>query len=115
SPWLPLAIALHVFIAVASALLGPMLFGVTTLVVPPRIRGFGVSMYSVSLLVGAIVIPVVLDVVQSSGYLAGALMALPFLGICAALFLSAAGTIGGDIRAMLAASTADAESRRAKQ
>ncbi|HZS14577.1 MAG TPA: MFS transporter [Candidatus Dormibacteraeota bacterium] len=115
SPWLPLAIALHVFIAVASALIGPMLFGVTTLVVPPRIRGFGVSLYSVSLLVGAVVIPAILGVAQSSGYLAGALLALPFLGLCSALFLSAAGTIGPDIRAMLAASMADAESRRARE
>jgi ABC-type branched-subunit amino acid transport system ATPase component/predicted MFS family arabinose efflux permease len=114
SPSLAIAVCLHLFVGISSAVVGPTLWGVTTLVVPPRVRGFGLSLYSLALLAGAPLFPIILGVADSAGYLTAALLILPFLLICAAILFSAGAGVGPDIRAMLAASVADAESRRAR-
>jgi ABC-type branched-subunit amino acid transport system ATPase component/predicted MFS family arabinose efflux permease len=114
SPSLPLAIVLQFFVQSANVMVGPALLAVTSLVVQPRIRGFGMSLSGLFLLIGAPLFPLILSIADSAGYLAAAMASLPVLVVFAWLMLSAAGAVGPDIRAMLAASLADAESRRAR-
>ena len=115
SPNLPLALVILPIPTFVSTLVLPGLNTMTAMVVPARMRGFGLTTLNVFQCLGLLLAPVVGAIANSAGLTAALLMQLP-LGLTAALIMGTGGKgVDADIRAALAASMADEEARRARE
>ncbi|MHB8449482.1 MAG: MFS transporter [Mycobacteriales bacterium] len=106
APTLLLFVVPQILVQVLSYALLPGLITVLSLVVPARIRGFGLQATTPFALVGALMIPIVVQFSDSSSPQSVFFLFIPFLLIGVLLYLGTAATVGPDIRAARAASLA---------
>jgi ABC-type branched-subunit amino acid transport system ATPase component/MFS family permease len=114
SPSLILSVAFTLPIAFASALIQPAFITLISLVVPPRIRGFGIQTTSWFNLIGILFFRPLVVLAEGYGMRKGLLVFVPFFIIGGIVIASAAGGVDRDIRAAMAASMADEEAVRAR-
>jgi ABC-type branched-subunit amino acid transport system ATPase component/dipeptide/tripeptide permease len=113
APWALLALVLSVAMQGLGGLMGPAQSTLPSLVVPPRVRTFGLSLIApwglpASLIAG----PVVYLIVGQYGIAAGMFVVLPLYLLGALMYWSGQPLIGHDIRAAQAAAIAESEARR---
>ena len=107
APNLVVFVAISVLAAVIPAVLGPIGFTVTSMVVPARYRGVGMQVFTPFALVGAMLGPVMLTVAGQINLQQAFLFFAPFMVISSLIYLASAGSVTGDIRAARAAALAE--------
>jgi branched-chain amino acid transport system ATP-binding protein len=113
APWLVLALPLSVLWQAMGGLLGPAQNTLPSLVVPPRIRSFGLSLMAVWSLPGTLIAgPLILLIGGQYGTLAGMLTVLPLYLFGAFMYWSGQPLIAHDMRAAQAAAIAERETKR---
>jgi branched-chain amino acid transport system ATP-binding protein len=116
APVLPVAVGFGWAQAFAGAVLAPAVASVVTLVIPPRARGFALSVGAVFIIPGALLVPAIVGPIGAAhGMRVGLLAIAPILLIGAILLGTASSGVEPDIRQAQAAAMAAhaaAESRR---
>jgi len=115
SPWLWLAIAFDYAGDFVRAVLVPALLALISMVIPPRIRGFALSTYSVFSIPALLFGPLFGGLADNFGLRAAILMLLPVYLVGAFIIMSAGSSVDADIRAARAAAMAALESRESKK
>ena len=108
------AIGLSLPVGLAGAMLQPAFITLISMVVPARIRAFGIQTIGWFRLFGLIGLTRLILVADSGGIRRGLLYFVPLFIIGGFVIASAAGGVERDIRAALAASMADEEAARAR-
>jgi branched-chain amino acid transport system ATP-binding protein len=114
SPNLALSVVLTLPISFAAPLLLPALITLISLVVPPRMRGFGLQSFAWFQLIGVLFFPTLLLQSEALGLRKGMLVFIPFLAIGGIIIASGSGGVQRDIRAAQAAAMAEEEARKAR-
>ncbi len=109
SPWLWLAITMHVLITGMSALLVPGIFAALSLAIPPKVRSMGYSMASLFILPGLLSLYIVGAIANSYGIRAGLMVMVPIFLIGAFLLASGSMYVKGDINRVWTSAAAQAE------
>ena len=115
---IPNLLIMNMFSIVSGAMTAaiiPAEITILVMVVPPRIRGIGLTAATPLLLVGYAFIPVATAVLDNFGARAGLLMFVPVLVLGGFLYMSASGTIEQDMRTARANAMADEAVRKAKE
>jgi branched-chain amino acid transport system ATP-binding protein len=113
APWALLAVLLSIMIQGLGGLMGPAQSTLPSLVVPPRVRTFGLSLISPWGLPGALIAgPLVGLIAGQYGIAAGMFLVLPLYLLGAFMYWSGQPLIAHDIRAAQAAAVAENETRR---
>ena len=114
SPVLWFSLLISVPLTVAGALILPATGAVVSLVVPARLRAFGLQTTAPWEMLGRIMVVFVIAGSASYGLQKGMLVLIPIYLIGAAILTSSATGVKQDIRAATAAAAADLEARRAR-
>ncbi|HYL52145.1 MAG TPA: MFS transporter [Acidimicrobiia bacterium] len=109
SPWLWLAISMHVLITGMAALLVPGIFAALSLAIPPKVRSMGYSMASLFILPGLISLYVVGALANSYGIRVGLMAMVPIFLIGAFLLASGSMYVRSDINRVWTSAAAQAE------
>jgi branched-chain amino acid transport system ATP-binding protein len=109
APSLPLAIAMHVLLAGALAILAPGIYAALSLAIPPRIRALGFSIGSLFIVPGVLVLVIVGGIADDVGVRKGLLVMVPIFLIGAATIASAGRFVAADIAKVRASTVAQAE------
>ncbi len=109
SPWLWLAISMHVLITGMSALLVPGIFAALSLAIPPKVRSMGYSMASLFILPGLLSLYIVGAIANTYGIRAGLMVMVPIFLIGAFLLASGSTYVRGDITRVWTSAAAQAE------
>ncbi|HXA29980.1 MAG TPA: MFS transporter [Candidatus Angelobacter sp.] len=113
APWVVLAVPLSILMQALGGLMGPAQSTLPSLVVPPRVRAFGLSMVAVWGLPATLIAgPLILLIGNQYGTVAGMVTVLPLYLIGALMYWSGQPLIAHDIRAAQAAAIAEQETRR---
>ena len=115
SPNLWVSILLTLPVSFASPLLTPALITLISLVVPPRMRGFGIQSFAWFQLVGILFFPQLLLQAQTLGIRRGMIVFIPFLALGGFIIASGAGGVMRDMRAAQAAAVAHLVAREARE
>ena len=111
SPWLGLAVAMHVIITGLFAILTPGIFAVLSLAIPPKVRSMGYSMAALFIVPGVLALYVVGAVADEYGLRAGLLLAGPIFVIGAWVLASGSTYVQDDINRVWTSTAAQAEVR----
>ncbi len=114
-PALPLVVLFSVIGAFVGSLFAPAAVAMMTMVIPPRARGYALSLGVLFILPGQAIAPVAGRVADSYGLQAALLLMVPVVLIGAAIFGSTAAGVDADIRRAQAASMALARTTSAAQ
>jgi ABC-type branched-subunit amino acid transport system ATPase component/MFS family permease len=114
APWAWLAIAAAIPMGFISAMLLPSLLMIVSLVVPPRIRGFGIQSGTWFSILGLVGILIASPLLTAGGLRVAFWVLVPIVLIGALILGSAAPGLARDMRAATAASIAEEEVERAK-
>jgi ABC-type branched-subunit amino acid transport system ATPase component/MFS family permease len=109
SPWLWLAIAMHVFITGAAALLVPGIYAALSLAIPPKVRSMGYAMAALFIVPGLAALYVVGGIADSYGIRAGLLIVVPIFLIGAWVLASGSFYVRSDINRVWTSTAAQAE------
>lgn len=101
--------------SVLSILLSPIGFTVSSMIVPARIRGAGMQIFTPFSLLGLAFTPILLMAVEGLSLEMAFVLFAPFMVISGLIYLASAGSVAGDIRAARAAAAAEEESVRAQR
>jgi ABC-type branched-subunit amino acid transport system ATPase component/predicted MFS family arabinose efflux permease len=112
---LGMALALNFVGEMAFAVIYAGLFTIASAVIPPRLRGLGLSTISYWSIPGFFVFPIIGSLADRYGIRAGIALLPPLLMMGAAIFISAAQFVEFDIRSATAAAMAQEMWRRAKR
>jgi branched-chain amino acid transport system ATP-binding protein len=110
---LVIAVLITIPIGMSTVLVTPALITLVSMVVPPRLRGFGIQAGAPFRILGLLALPLVGGIAGSS-VREGLALLVPLYAIGAVLVVSAGAGVERDIRAALAASMADEEVRRSR-
>lgn len=99
--------------SVLSILLSPIGFTVSSMIVPARIRGAGMQIFTPFSLLGLAFTPVLLMAVEGLSLEMAFVLFAPFMVLSGLIYLASAGSVAGDIRAARAAAAAEEETVRA--
>ena len=113
-PVLPVAIVLGLVVGMLTSLLGPALAATLSLVISSRLRGLGMQTFKPWSVLGQVLTIPAVAIADQFGLVTGIFSLSLVFVIGAVIMGSAASGIQADIRAAVAASVADEESRRAK-
>jgi branched-chain amino acid transport system ATP-binding protein len=109
SPWLWLAVAMHVTITGLAAILTPGIFAVLSLAIPPKVRSMGYSLAALFIAPGAIALYIVLAIADSYGLRAGLIIEAPIFVIGAWILASGSFYTRSDINRVWNSTAAQAE------
>ncbi len=115
APVLPMAIAFAYIGTLAGSILAPAATAVMTIVIPPRARGFALSLGILFVLPAFIVGPFAGALGDAYGLRAGILLVVPVFLIGALIIASAGSSVDADIRQANAAATAMQTAAEAKE
>jgi ABC-type branched-subunit amino acid transport system ATPase component/sugar phosphate permease len=114
SPSLALSIGMTLPFAFIGATIAPAQLTLISMVVPARLRGFGLQMLAPFTLIGIFLFARLADTLGSIGLRDGILFFIPFLALGSLIIGSASTGVDRDIRAARAAALADEEARKAR-
>ena len=114
TPWLPVAIAAGAVTSLVTPMLGPTMYALMSLVIPPRVRTFALSGGALFVAPGLLVLPLAGGIADRFGARAGILMLVPVFLLGAAILGSAGASVEADIRAAAASAAAAAAVRQAR-
>ncbi|HUP85457.1 MAG TPA: MFS transporter [Acidimicrobiales bacterium] len=115
SPTVWMAVGFKYVIALLGAILGPATTALMTMVIPPRVRGFALSVSAVFVVPGLALGPLFGGIADRLGLRAGILLMVPVYLIGALIITSAGSSVDADIRAAQAASAASFIARESKR
>ena len=115
APVVLVAVAFRYFASFLGALVLPALLALTTMVVPPRARGFALSIGAVFIVPGLAFAPLLGGIADRAGLRVGLLLMTPIYMIGAVIITSAGTSVEADIRAAQAASVASYVARESKR
>ncbi len=115
SPYVWIAITFKYLGAFLGALVAPATTALMTMVIPPRVRGFALSVGAVFIVPGLALGPLFGGIADRVGLRAGLLLMTPVYLIGAAIITSAGSSVEADIRAAQAASAASYVARESKK
>ena len=115
APWLVMVIVFAALVTFVSAIIGPALTSLLSLVVPARVRTFGLSFFVVAAVPGSILV-ILAGYVGDRYSLRLSLLVLTGVFLLGAIIISTAGSgVDPDIRAANASAMAAEDSRRARE
>ncbi|MBW3668148.1 MAG: MFS transporter [Actinobacteria bacterium] len=100
--------------AVVGAVVTPGIAAVLSLVIPPKVRALGFTTFSLFVLLGVPVLPVLGAVGDEFGVRVALIAVVPLFLVGAFLLASAGSTVAADMRRVQAATTVQAEARHAR-
>jgi branched-chain amino acid transport system ATP-binding protein len=109
SPYLWLAVAMHVFITGAAALLVPGIYAALSLAIPPKVRSMGYAMAALFIVPGLLALYVVGGIADTYGIRAGLLIVVPIFLIGAWVLASGSFYVRNDINRVWTSTAAQAE------
>jgi branched-chain amino acid transport system ATP-binding protein len=109
SPWLWLAVSMHVIVTGLSAILTPGIFAVLSLAIPPKVRAMGFSMAALFILPGVVALYLVGAIADDYGLQTGLLILVPILLIGAWVLASGSMLVRSDINRVWTSTAAQAE------
>ncbi len=115
APSLPIAIAMHMFIAIPFAVILPGLYAVLSFAIPPRARSMGFAIGALYYIPGLILLPVVGSLADDIGVRTALLVVVPpifFLG--SYIISSAAPFVASDVHKIRSSALAQSEVRAAR-
>jgi branched-chain amino acid transport system ATP-binding protein len=115
APFVLLAVAFRYLAAFLGALVAPALLALMTLVIPPRVRGFALSVGAVFVVPGLALGPLLGGIADRAGLRVGLLLMAPIFLIGALIITSGGSSVEADIRAAQAASAASYVARESKR
>jgi ABC-type branched-subunit amino acid transport system ATPase component/MFS family permease len=115
SPFLWLSVAISLPVAFISAMLNPAFITIISLVIPARVRGFGIQTLGWFTLIGLIALPRVIALSDSLGIRKGILFFIPLFVIAGFVLMSAAGGVERDITNARLSSMADQAAEEARR
>jgi ABC-type branched-subunit amino acid transport system ATPase component/predicted MFS family arabinose efflux permease len=115
APWLWLSVALTIPLGFISTMLIPSLLTLVSLVIPPRIRGFGIQSGAWFQMMGLIAVIMLSPVLTAGGLRPAFYVLAPVVLLGALILASAAPGFARDMRAAAAASMAEEDTERARQ
>jgi branched-chain amino acid transport system ATP-binding protein len=115
APFVWVAVGFKYVAAFLGALVAPATTALMTMVIPPRVRGFALSVGVVFVVPGLAVGPLFGGIADRVGLRAGLLVMTPIYLIGALIITSAGSTVDADIRAAQAASAASFVARESKR
>ena len=114
APYLWLAIAFKYLAAFLGAVVAPATIALMTMVIPPRVRGFALSVGSVFLIPGFALGPLFGAMADQAGLRGGLILMTPVYLIGALIITAGGSSVDADIRAAQAASAASYVARESK-
>jgi ABC-type branched-subunit amino acid transport system ATPase component/predicted MFS family arabinose efflux permease len=108
TPNLAFAIAANILMSALSALIAPTLLAMLSLLIPPRARAMGFSLWVVFALPGLIVLPIIGGVADRIGIRPAMLILIPVYFTGALILLTAGKFVAGDIQRTQTAAVAQA-------
>jgi ABC-type branched-subunit amino acid transport system ATPase component/predicted MFS family arabinose efflux permease len=115
SPYLWLSIVVSLPLGVVAVLTLPALFTVVSMVVPPRLRSFGIATAAPWQVLGVVMSIIILQLVAPTSIRAALIVLVPF-GLIGAVLVGTAGKgVEADIRSARASSMADEAARQARE
>ena len=115
SPWLWLSVVLAVALGFFVTMLLPVLLIIVSLVIPPRIRGFGIQTGAWFQMLGLFAVLLLAPVVTAAGLRSAFFILIPVALLGAVVLGSAAPGFARDMRAATAASRAEEEAEQARR
>jgi ABC-type branched-subunit amino acid transport system ATPase component/predicted MFS family arabinose efflux permease len=115
APVVWLAIAFRYLAAFLGALVAPALIALMTMVIPPRARGFALSVGAWFLVPGLALGPLLGGIADRAGLRVGLLLMTPIYMVGALIITSAGTSVDADVRAAQAASAASYVARQSKR
>jgi ABC-type branched-subunit amino acid transport system ATPase component/predicted MFS family arabinose efflux permease len=115
SPWLGLSVLAGLPLVFGEIVGVPLQFALASLVVPARLRGFGVQTTNIWNMLGKVLILVIINILPIASVRGVLVIVIPLNLIGAWILGSAGGGVERDIRAARAASMAEHESRRVRE
>jgi branched-chain amino acid transport system ATP-binding protein len=109
TPWLWLAIAMHVFITGAAALLVPGIFAALSLAIPPKVRSMGYAMAALFIAPGLAALYIIGAIADNYGIRQGLLITVPIFLIGAWVLASGSMYVRSDINRVWTSTAAQAE------
>ena len=109
SPWLWLAVSMHVVITGLSAVLTPSIFAILSLAIPPKVRAMGYSLAALFIVPGVIAIYIVLAVADTYGLRTGIAIEAPIFVVGAWILASGSMYVKSDINRVWTSTAAQAE------
>ena len=110
-PFLPVVIVMMAAFQFSAAIFVPATTALATLVIPPKARGFALGLSAVFIVPGIALVPVAGMLGDAYGPRIGVLALSPIYVIGAAILASAGASVESDMRAALAASAAEMQTR----
>src|SRR5581483_2705220 len=115
APFLWLAVVFTCVFGFAGAILLPATQALLSLVIPARIRGFGLALGTASIVPGYLIFVAAGAIGDHFGLRGGIFVLVPVFMVGAFILMSGGATVQSDIRAATAAALAEQESRQAKE
>ena len=114
SPWLIGAVAFNWIVMAGPPLIGVAQTVLLAFIIPARVRSLGIVSVLPWGVLGLILSPVVGGIADVFGPTVGVLAVMPLWFAGAAIYMSGAATVAGDVRSAVAASAAEDETKAAK-
>ena len=115
APNLGIAIAMHVLITGPLAVIGPGIYSILSMAIPPRARALGFAIGSLYVIPGLIVLPLVGGLADDIGVRKAILFLVPIFAIGAAIIASAGSFVQADILKVRTSTVAQSEVRAARE
>ena len=115
APFLPMVVGLNWALSFVNSIFMPAMGAITSLVIPPRARGFALSLAVIFVIPGLLIMPLGGILGDAYGLRIGILVMVPVYLLGAAIIMTAGPSVDADIRAAGAAAMAATESRESRK
>jgi ABC-type branched-subunit amino acid transport system ATPase component/sugar phosphate permease len=114
APNIAVAVAMHVLITGPLAIIGPGIYSILSMAIPPRARALGFAIGSLYVIPGLLVLPLIGGLADDIGIRGAILFMVPIFAIGAAIIASAGSFVEADILKVRTSTVAQAEVRAAR-
>ena len=115
APNLPTAVLMHVLITGPLAVIGPGIYSILSMAIPPRARALGFAIGSLYVIPGLIVLPLIGGLADDIGIRPAILFLVPIFAIGAGIIASAGAFVEADILKVRTSTVAQSEVRAARE